>query len=279
MQIATHTVPSLSTNTLQTRKNSEEQLLLKRFSQGESSAFWELWLQYRDYLYYRCLRWMGDNYNDAEDALSWAMLKAENKLPKDAEKITNPRAWFTRLTRNLCVDIHRKRSRSQMTSVEEIFGGEDEMFVSNVDSPDSTILRYELRLYIANAVNILSDELRIPFILRYFHENSCEDIAQQLRLTVNNVHKRIQHARKILKRRLSRYLSGLDDFGLYFSDSSCEDASYMIIDSLFDERMVWNSKEAMTMASVGETISYQVSATCLEIPQSWYHSHNLVGWS
>ncbi|MEA5593420.1 hypothetical protein [Rivularia sp. UHCC 0363] len=81
MQTATHTDPPFSANRLQTPKNLEEQLLLKRFSQGESSAFWELWQRHLDYLYYRCLGWMGGNPTDAEDALSRAMLKAEKKLP------------------------------------------------------------------------------------------------------------------------------------------------------------------------------------------------------
>lgn len=222
---------------------------------------------------------MGGNYNDAEDALSLASLKAWDKLPEYVEKITNLRAWFTRLTHNLCVDIHRKRYRRRMTSMEEIAGEGDEALISNVDSPESAILRYELKLYICHAVSTLSERLRPPFILRYFHENSYEDIAQRLTLTVDNVYKRIQQAREILQKRLISYLSGLDDFVLDFSHYSDENASYAIEDSFSDAGMEWDSKESMTMGSVGETISYQVSATCLEMPQSWYHSPSLVGWS
>ncbi|NEO94797.1 MAG: hypothetical protein F6K56_33240, partial [Moorea sp. SIO3G5] len=53
------------------------------FSQKE---FWQQWQQYRDYLYHRCLRWMGGNPTNAEDALSRAMIKAWEKVQKFAGK-------------------------------------------------------------------------------------------------------------------------------------------------------------------------------------------------
>ena len=77
------------------------------------SAFWHLWEQYRDYLYRCCIKWMGGNPTDAEDALSRAMLKAWEKVQKyAAAEIANFKSWLTRLTHNLCVDIHRERDRS-----------------------------------------------------------------------------------------------------------------------------------------------------------------------
>ncbi len=83
----------------------EELILLKRLSLGDDNAFWQLWQQHQKYLYHRCLSWMGGNPIEAEEALSLAMLKARDKLPNSANKITNFRAWLTRLTHNLCVDV------------------------------------------------------------------------------------------------------------------------------------------------------------------------------
>jgi RNA polymerase sigma-70 factor (ECF subfamily) len=48
---------------------------------------------------------------DAEDALSRAMLKAWEKVQKIGVEIDNFKSWLSTLTRNLCVDIHRERSR------------------------------------------------------------------------------------------------------------------------------------------------------------------------
>lgn len=141
MQVSTNEIGLVSASRLQTPKKLEEKLLLERFSSGEMSAFWQLWQQHQDYLYSRCLGWMGNNYYDAEDALSLASLKAWNKLPEYAGKITNLRGWFTRLTHNLCVDIHRERYRKRITNMQEIAGGDNEAIIANVDSPESAIAR------------------------------------------------------------------------------------------------------------------------------------------
>ncbi len=68
------------------------------------AGFWWLWQKYRHYLHSCCLKWMGGNPTDAEDALSRAMLKAWEKVQKYAGKISNFKAWLTTLTHNLCMD-------------------------------------------------------------------------------------------------------------------------------------------------------------------------------
>ena len=57
-------------------------------------------------------------------------------------------------------------------------------------------------------------------VLRYYHQISYQDIAQQLALSLDNVYKRIQQARDILQKRLRRYWPGLDDALLDSSESS-----------------------------------------------------------
>ncbi|MEG5037567.1 MULTISPECIES: sigma-70 family RNA polymerase sigma factor [unclassified Microcoleus] len=185
-------------------------------------AFWQLWQQNRDYLYRCCLRWMGGNATDAEEVLSRAMLKALDKLPDYAEKITNLRAWLTRLTHNLCIDIHRERRRKamQMEDIEEVAATGSSAVISGLNSPEEALLHHELGQYIRRAIDTLPSRLRNPFILRYCHQIAYQDIAQQLALSLNNVYKRIQQARELLQKRLSRYLSGLDDALLDSSESS-----------------------------------------------------------
>jgi RNA polymerase sigma-70 factor (ECF subfamily) len=79
-------------------------------TQDIDSAFWKLWQQHQDYLYRCCRKWMG-NPTDAEDALSRAMLKAWEKVRDCTDDIKNFKAWLTKLTYNLCADIHRERNR------------------------------------------------------------------------------------------------------------------------------------------------------------------------
>jgi DNA-directed RNA polymerase specialized sigma24 family protein len=52
------------------------------------------------------------NPTDTEDALSRAMLKAWEKVRDCTDDIKNFKAWLTKLTYNLCADIHREHNRS-----------------------------------------------------------------------------------------------------------------------------------------------------------------------
>ena len=109
--------------------------------QGNSdltSVFLEKWTKYQDQLYRCCLKLMNSNPTDAEDALSQAMLKAWEKVQKYAGKIANFKAWLFKLTRNLCIDIIRQRSRGAagVESIEWV-GETDEMGIaSTVASPE-----------------------------------------------------------------------------------------------------------------------------------------------
>jgi len=253
---------------------------------------------------------MGGNPTDAEEVLSRAMLKAWHKLPDHAEKITNLRAWLTRLTHNLCIDIHRERRRKamQMEDIEEVAARGSSAVISCFDSPEEALLHHELGQYIRRAIDTLPPRLRNPFILRYCHQIAYQDIAQQLALSLNNVYKRIQQARNILQKRLSRYLSGLDDALLDSSESSkkgdvalrSDDFAAGVVPQClprqncgaiaggaiagglplqFDETIASDSIAPMT-ENIGETINYQVTAICLETLHSgWYRSLSPLGWS
>ncbi len=85
------------------------------------------------------MKWMSGNTTDAEDALSRAMLKAWEKAQKFAGEIANFKAWLTTLTRNLCVDIHRERSRgaNRVENIEIYASGEEEGLVAVEKTPES----------------------------------------------------------------------------------------------------------------------------------------------
>ncbi|MBR8828466.1 MAG: sigma-70 family RNA polymerase sigma factor [Gomphosphaeria aponina SAG 52.96 = DSM 107014] len=226
--------------------------LLKLVSQGDRLAFWELWLLYDDYLSRCCLKWMGGNQTDAEEALSLVKLKAWEKLPKYAEKITNLKPWLTRMTYNLCLDLHRQRKRNIMAieSIETV-GGE-ESFAYCHHSPESAILHSELRMLIYIITKNLSSRLRSPFILHFYQGIPYPDIAQKLGISQDNVYKRIQEARKILQPQLKKYLSGIDN-------------SFSLL-SLKEEDIINNFyQDVKCLSSTNfEQINYEVTAISLE---------------
>jgi len=182
---------------------TSEQVLLQRLEQGDRGAFWQLWIEHRDYLEARSLQWMGGNPQDAEEVLSEAQLKAWKQLPEQAGKIANFRGWLTRLTYNLCIDRHRegrrkgRETQSMEAMTEELAWGE---------TPEAAIERRELDLYISQAIDLLPENLRTAFGLRYYQQKSYQEMAKELGLSSNNLRKRIQRARKILQQQLNQYL-------------------------------------------------------------------------
>jgi len=247
-----------------------------------SSAFWQQWELNQDYLYRCCLRWMGGNHTDAEDVLSRAMLKAWEKVRECTGVITNFRAWLTRLTHNLCIDIHRERNRGakKVESLEAMTVGENFSPVSMFETPDAGLMRKELRAFICRAIDDLQPRLREPFVLHFVQNKSYQDIAQHLRLSLNNVYKRIQQARDILQKHLRRYLSGLDDSLLDSSKPSGKREKPVVERCLFYQTMISDSQIVKTMESISERINYEITATCLKtLSHTWYHSPSPLVWS
>jgi len=188
-------------------KIAEETALLKHVVQGNGAAFWQLWESHRSNLYLICLLQLGGNRAEAEDALSRAMLKAWSKLPAHATQIKNLRAWLSRLTYNLCVDIHReRRSACEYECLDDVLATRRDL-ASHTASPEEASIFSEVLVCLHRAVGRLPLRLREPFMLRFFHGVAYPEIAEHLALSPGNVRKRIQQARVILRQQLRHQLA------------------------------------------------------------------------
>ena len=185
-----------------------ERVLLDSVSDGDESAFWVLWKQYQRHLYVICLRQMNGAHFDAADAVSRAMLVAQSKLPAYAAHIEHLEAWLTRLTCNVCLDMHRERQRAARgrVSLDESVAGEDPALSCN-HSPEDDYLACEVREIVAAAINELPTSLHDAANLRFVQETSYPVIARMLSITVENARKRVQQARAILRRRIKADLA------------------------------------------------------------------------
>jgi RNA polymerase sigma-70 factor (ECF subfamily) len=180
----------------------EERILLRSLSGGDREAFWPLWLEHRLHLYSVCLRQMRGSKADALDAVSRSMLLAFRKLPAHATKIENLQAWLTRLTRNVCADIHREQQRLSIggngVAIDEIVSEE----LSAADpspSPEEVALSNETRIRLQRAIDSLPPLLRSVAQMRFLHEASYEAIASTLSITEPTARKRVQQARTVLR--------------------------------------------------------------------------------
>ena len=193
-------------NDLTARQEAERQYL-QRLAQGDRTAFWELWRQYQDDILFRCsLRWMRGDYEDAEDALSAASIKAYKGLQTSPDEIANVKGWLLRLLRNHCIDVGRERERRLrvMQLVEDIDRG-FETATTKQQSVEDVVSRCEIAHHIIQAIDDLPGRLREPARLRFLSEMPHRDIALQLNLSPENVRKRLQQARALLRPLLVRY--------------------------------------------------------------------------
>nr|WP_309232575.1 sigma-70 family RNA polymerase sigma factor [Cylindrospermum sp. FACHB-282] len=185
---------------------------LRSCTEDINPAFWQLWEKNKDYLFRCCLKWMNSILVDAEDALSRVMLKAWEKFQKYSGEITNFKAWLTRLTHNLCVDIHKERNRgaNRVENIEVYSAQEEQQQDFQSYMPLSAVEIDEEKIVIHRAIANLPTKLRETFILHFYEELFYAEIAQLQDISYQNVRKRISQARAILQEGLRRYFIGED---------------------------------------------------------------------
>jgi len=263
--VTVHRFRSLIAHQATSETKLDEQILLKRLSQGDKRAFWQLWILHQDYLYSCCQTWMGGNQVEAEEALSRARQKSWEKMPFFADSITYPKAWLARLTHNICIDIHRERKKGAkgVENIENI--SEDEEIGGSSESPEAAMLRQETSQHIRRAINSLPAKLRDASILLWYEEMPYRDIAKKLALSENNVRKRIQLAREILQKQLHNYRLGLDTAEVAEPNS--------------DEPTTSGCEMLRVEEYVQQPIDYKVTTTYLDsLLHTRYSSSSLLSW-
>ena len=167
--------------------------------------FWQEYQKHQDYLYRCCVKWMGGNSTNAEDALSMAMLKAREKIQQCSKTIENFKAWLATLTYNLCMDLLKKSTRYNQ-KVEAL-----DLVMSRADGstqggdPFLVAVYEELEDFCRLAIDDLPKRLRETFVLFYHKQYSYKEIATELKISESNLRKRISQGRAILRKRYEEY--------------------------------------------------------------------------
>jgi RNA polymerase sigma factor (sigma-70 family) len=160
--------------------------------------FWAVWMRHRDYLFRRCVRWLGGNYHDAEDVLSKGAVNAAIYVRDNPRGVLQFRPWILRVLHNLCIDHMRARSRvapeptSRETTPTSTGAGWQQ-------GPDQGLLRGEIGRSIERAAGRLPPHLQQVFVLRFVDELPYEQIAQAQGITPENARKRLQQVRGLLR--------------------------------------------------------------------------------
>ncbi|ETX03200.1 MAG: hypothetical protein ETSY1_00850 [Candidatus Entotheonella factor] len=179
----------------------DDLILLERFIQGDEGAFWVIWLKYREeFLNNYCVRWLNGNWEESEDVLSAASIKAFQVLPHHASKIIHVKSWLLRLIYNQCMDIHRIHKKRKILSNDiKTMRTSQEVIPLNISSPEDKLIQQEMHERVKDGIAQLPPKLQEISSLRFLLGLPSCTIADQLYLSPENVRKRIQQARNLLQ--------------------------------------------------------------------------------
>jgi RNA polymerase sigma factor (sigma-70 family) len=191
--------------------------LAKRIASGEAALFAVVMKRHNQRLY-RIARGMGIPDTECDDILQLTYIQAYLKLPQFRGESAFT-TWLTRILINQCLMFLRKErpAVSEQGQLEGVNFGSSTLTASS--TPESELLRNELHTILEAAIEQLSDDHRIVYIMREIEDMSIKEISESLGISESNVKIRIHRARKMMQEKLRAYV-GRDVYE--FGSSRCD---------------------------------------------------------
>lgn len=143
------------------------------------------------------------NYDDAADLAQETFVRIYKAISNFKEQ-SSFSTWVYRITTNVCLDELRRRKNKKVVSLDEDIhmndGDMKRQVMSEDPGPDEAAEREEVRRVVNDAINKLSEDLRVVITLRDLQGMSYEEIAKTLDLPGGTVKSRINRARLALKK-------------------------------------------------------------------------------
>ena len=171
--------------------------LIRRFEDGDLSAFEELVRKYQDKIYNLC-RYMLQDARDAQDAAQDAFLKAYSNV-KEFRADSALYSWLYRIAVNTCLD-YRKKVRPEQIEDEALL----DRLASHEPSPERVYRSKEIGHALQAALQRLPEHLRAAIVLKEIEGLSYEEIAKVLHTSLGTVKSRISRAREELRQLLQK---------------------------------------------------------------------------
>jgi RNA polymerase sigma-70 factor (ECF subfamily) len=180
---------------------------LKEIQSGNRAEFAKLIEIHSNQIYRLALK-MLNNSQDAEDVLQNTFLKAYQNI-NNFEGRSKISTWLYRIATNEALMILRKQ-KPEVNISEELDEDNKEinspnLFVDWCCLPEGELISSESKIELDNAIQRLSDALRIVFILRDIEGLSIHETSKILNLSETAVKTRLLRARLHLREQLSAY--------------------------------------------------------------------------
>ncbi len=187
-------------------KTRPDAQLVSEAQAGDTRAFDELVARYENKVYRLAYKIVRDE-EDAADVLQDAFLSAYKGL-KGFKAESTFSTWLYRVTTNAALMKVRKR-RDNLVSLEQSQNagreGEPLAIPDWSQQPLEELLDDETLQVIYRAVQELPEDLQVVFVERDELEQSNQEVADKLNLSVAAVKSRLHRARLFLRDRLNRY--------------------------------------------------------------------------
>lgn len=176
----------------------EEQSLVARAQRGDHQAFAELVDHYQTPVYNLAYRMLG-GAQDAEDAAQETFLRAYAQLER-YDRNQKFATWLLSITAHYCIDKLRRRKFLWLSMEDEVIG---ETLASDTPQPEDDALRHENEHEIAALLEHLPPASRLVIVLKYWHEQSIEEIAKTTGDSVSAVKVKLFRARQALAKAMT----------------------------------------------------------------------------
>jgi len=179
--------------------------LVSRAKDGDQKAYAELMQRYKDSIYFMALK-MVNNKDDAMDLTVETFGKAFENLEKYKPDFAFS-TWLFRIATNNCIDFIRKKRLNVVSlhTLSEEDGEEKHMQVrADVLNPEESSIKKQESEKLKNIVEQLPVRYRKLIILRYYEEQSYEEIAQQLDIPLGTVKAQLFRARDLMANIINR---------------------------------------------------------------------------
>jgi RNA polymerase sigma-70 factor (ECF subfamily) len=187
---------------------TEEEFSLEALQNGDQAEYAKVVDAYSGYVYRLALK-MVNNPQDAEDILQETFIKAYDAFP-DFEGRSKISTWLYRIATNEALMFLRSKDPTPV-SVEQPYPQEQESTPKPLEIvdwcclPEDEMLTDEVRQYLSESVEELSDALKATFVLRDIEKLSTKEAAEVLGISESAVKTRLHRARMQLRESLSDY--------------------------------------------------------------------------
>lgn len=173
---------------------TDEELVarVQRAGSDDLRAFETLVERHQDKILANC-RYLSRAPDDAEDLAQEVFTRAYFGLRRFRGE-SKFRTWLTRIKINHCINFVKKKRLGLVDMDDPGVQGRPEMSVDPVGV--QSVRRGELRDRIGATLDLMSDTLRVPLILRDMDDLSYQEIADQLGIGLSAVKMRIKRGRE-----------------------------------------------------------------------------------